>query len=39
MNLIYPNLHDQEQFRLKKINKIRDCPVAEIKERELTCKT
>ena len=31
---IYPNLNDQQQFRLKKINKIKDDFVAEIKERE-----
>ena len=30
---IYPNLNDQQQFRLKKINEIKD--YAEIKEREL----
>ena len=30
---IYPNLHDQ-QFRLNKINEIRDYFAAEIKERE-----
>ena len=29
----YPNLNDQQQFRLKKINEIKD--YAEIKEREL----
>ena len=32
---IYPNLHDQQQFRLNKINEIKDYFVAEIKEREL----
>ena len=31
---IYPNLNNQEQFRLKKINKIKDCFFAKIKERE-----
>ena len=34
---IYPNLHDQ-QFRLNKINEIKDYFVAEIKERELMSK-
>ena len=32
---IYPNLHDQQQFRLNKINEIKDYFVAEIKQREL----
>ena len=32
---IYRNLHDQQQFRLNKINDIKDYFVAEIKEREL----
>ena len=36
-NNIYPNLHDQ-QFRLNKINEIKDYFVAEIKERELMSK-
>ena len=40
---IYPSLnaislHDQQQFRLNKINKIKDYFVAEIKERELMGK-
>ena len=35
---IYPNLHDQQQFRLNKINEIKDYFVAEIKERELMSK-
>ena len=39
---IYPNLgvplSDQQQFRLNKINKIKDYFVAEIKERELMSK-
>ena len=39
---IYPNLgvslSDQHQFRLNKINKIKDYFVAEIKERELMSK-
>ena len=39
---MYPNLSaplsDQQQFRLNKINEIKDYFVAEIKERELICK-
>ena len=40
---VYPNLnavplHDQQQFRLNKINEIKDYLVAEIKERELISK-
>ena len=45
---IYPNLNaaslnaipssDQQHFRLNKINEIKDCFVAEIKERELVSK-
>ena len=40
---IYPNLHaiplnDQQQFRLNKVNEIKDYFVAEIKERELMRK-
>ena len=40
---MYPNLSatqlsDQQQFRLNKINEIKDYFVAEIKERELMCK-
>ena len=35
---IYPNLNDQQQFRLNKINKIKDYFVAEVKERELMSK-
>ena len=35
---IYPNLDDQQQFRLNKINEIKDYFVAEIKERELISK-
>ena len=37
-SIIYPNLNDQQQFRLNKINEIRDYFVAEIKERELMSK-
>ena len=32
------NLHDQQQFRLKKINEIKDYFIDEIKERELLSK-
>ena len=32
---IYPNLNDQQQFRLNKNNEIKDYFVAEIKERKL----
>ena len=35
---IYPNLNDQQQFGLNKINEIKDYFVAEIKERELMSK-
>ena len=35
---INPNLNDQQKFRLKKINEIKDCFVAEIRERELMSK-
>ena len=35
---IYPNLNDQQQFRLYKINEIKDNFVAENKERELMSK-
>ena len=35
---IYPNLNDQQQFRLNKINEIKDYSVAEIEERELMRK-
>ena len=39
---MYPNLSvpliDQQQFRLNKINEIKDYSVAEIKERELMTK-
>ena len=35
---IYPNLSDQQQFRLIKINEIKHYFVAEIKERELISK-
>ena len=40
---IYPNLtaniSNQQQFRLNKINKIKDYFLAEIRERELVSKT
>ena len=32
---LYPNLNEQQQFRLNKINEIKDHVVAQIKEREL----
>ena len=35
---IYSNLNDQQRFRLNKINEIKDCFVAEIKERQLMSK-
>ena len=35
---IYPNLNDQQQFRLTKINQDKDYFTAEIKERELMSK-
>ena len=40
---VYPNLNaislsDQQNFRLNKINEIKDCFVTEIKERELMSK-
>ena len=35
---IYPNLNNQQQFGLNKINEIKDYFVAEIKERELMSK-
>ena len=30
---LYPNLNDQQQFRLNKINEVTDYFVAEVKER------
>ena len=35
---MFPNLNDQQQFRLNKINKVKDYSIAEIKERELMSK-
>ena len=35
---IYPNLNYQQQFRLNKINEIKDYFVAEIKKRDLMSK-
>ena len=35
---VYPNLNYQQQFRLNKINEIKNYFVAEIKERELMSK-
>ena len=37
-NNIYPNLNDQQQFRLNKIDKIKDYFIADIKEKELRNK-
>ena len=37
-SIIYPNLNDQQQFRLNKISEVRDCFIAEIRERELISK-
>ena len=36
---IYPNLNNQQLFRLNKINEINNYFVAEVKERELISKT
>ena len=36
---ICPNLNDQQQFRLNKINKIKDYFVAEFKESKLLSKS
>ena len=35
---IYPNLNDEQQFKLNKINEIKDYFIVEIKERELMSK-
>ena len=35
---VYPGLGDQTDFRLNKINKIKDYFIAEIRERELMIK-
>ena len=35
---IYPNLNDQQQFRLNEINDIKEYFVAEIKDREIMSK-
>ena len=35
---MYPNLNDQQQFRLNKINEVKDYFIAEIRERELMGK-
>ena len=29
---IYPNLNDQQQFRLNKISEVRDCFIAQIRD-------
>ena len=35
---MYPTLNDQQQFRLNKINEVKDYFIAEIKEREVMNK-
>ena len=35
---MYPDLNDQQQFRLNKTNKVKDYFIAEIRERELMSK-
>ena len=35
---IYPNISNDQQFRLNKINEIKDYIIAEIRERELMSK-
>ena len=35
---IYPNLNDQQQFRLDKISEVRDYFIAEIRGKKLTSK-
>ena len=35
---MYPNLNDQQSFRLNKISEVRDCFIADIRERELMSK-
>ena len=35
---MYPNLNDQQQLRLNKINEVKDYFITEIKERELTSR-
>ena len=35
---LYLNLNDQQQFRLNKVNEVKDYFVAEIKEREIMSK-
>ena len=35
---IYPNLNDRQQFRLNKVNEIKDYFITEIKERQLMSK-
>ena len=35
---LYLNLNDQQQFRLNKVNKVKDYFVAEIKEKEIMSK-
>ena len=35
---IYPNLNDQQKFRLNRVNEVKDYFIAEIKKRELMSK-
>ena len=35
---MYPNLYDQQQLRLNKINEVKDYFIAEIREREVITK-
>ena len=35
---MYPNLNDQQPFRLNKVSEVRDCFIADIRERELMSK-
>ena len=35
---MYPNLNDQQQLRLNKINEVKDYFIAEIREREVITK-
>ena len=35
---IYPNLNDQQQFRLNKLDEVRGYLIAEVRERELMSK-
>ena len=35
---MYPNLYDQTDFRLNRINEIKEYFIAKIREKELMCK-